>query len=360
MLRSDYDGKEAVESVRSVASTMYPLITQRTQRVRAALRARSFSEVAPSPTMVTIELDGCNGRTVQADSGTGTLQRFFSGVGHPSRSEWLRIVDEVPQTATLRFSGGEPLMSPHLEALLFEADSRGLDVEIVTDGRALEEHAPVVYGLGVARVRLVFFGLEDGHNRTVGDPRAFEKAVRGALALRGLKYGTSRPHLIIHLVVKPCETGWVTSMVECSQAIGADEIVVQLPTCSTEQERKGCRGVRIELHVEELKAIGQRWRKGSVVFFPALAPDRVERYILGDMDTISPKRCLVPWTNATISANGLVCLCSAEPIGDVRGALFGAIYNGEAARSFRRALGSNTPARCGQCLRRFGDEDFRR
>lgn len=360
MYQSDYNGREAVESVQSLASTIYPLITQRTQRVRAALRARSYSEVAPSPTLVTIELDGSGSGQQGPESSGATLRRFFRGVGQPSRSEWLRIVDEIPQTATLRFSGGEPLKSPHLEPLLFEADSRGLEVEIVTDGRALEEHAPVVYGLGVARVRLVFFGLEDAHNRVVGDPRAFEKAVRGALALKGLKYGTSRPRLIIHLVVRPCETGWVTSMVECSQAVGADEIVVQLPKCRTEQERKSCRGVRIELHVEELRAVEQRWRKASVRFFPDLPVEQAEQYILGDAERFGPRRCVAPWNSATISESGVVHLCGAEPIGDVRGTLLHSIYNGETARAFRRALRTQAQSRCSGCIKRFGDEDFAR
>ena len=355
------------EGGKGIFDVVYPAISRKALKVRAAIKARSRSEIAAPPTLVTMELEGgaaANGDGGEgAGAGRGILERFFKGVRLPSRADWLRAVDEVPAGSTLRLAGGEPLMSPHLEAVLFQADCRCLETEIVTNGARLVEHAPVIYGLGVARVRLVFCGSEEA----ASSPDAFENAVRGALALKGLRYGTTRPVLVVHLVTQAGAGGWIAGMVERALAMGGDQVVIHYPRAqgdspgegpAREGAKGGSAGAANRALMQELDEVRKQRRRGAVRFFPPLGRVQAERYCLGHPVSPGPRKCLVPWRSMTIGADGRARLCGRQAVGDIRESFLADIYNGEAARAFRRKIKLETLPECAGCARRFGDEGF--
>jgi len=231
--------------------------------------------------------------------------------------------------------------------ILFEADRRGIDVEIVTPGARLEECAPVIYGLGVSRLRLVLYGPEEVHNRTTGDARAFESSVRGALAMRGLRCGTARPTLVVDVVTSAESVPSAAETVECALAMGADGVVLHWP-CAGE-------GVLDVGAVLMLSRARTKWRGETVRFFPDLGEDELRRYYGGEALSVGPKRCLVPWRSVTVGADGKVRFCGTT-VGDVGGEALADVCNSEAARLLRRELKKGPAAECAGCPGRFGDE----
>ncbi len=346
------DHKGIIANGRLMASALYPLLTNQALKLHSVLRAASRAENAAFPTFITLELpvpaaDGAHGQ-----GALGRLARFFNGRGAPAKTDYLRFINTLPSGATLALAGPEPLESPHFQAVLFQADARSLDVEISTCGRRLDECAPVIYGLGVARVRLSIFGPESVHNDVVGSSRSFKDAVRGSLALAGLRDSTTRPSLVVDLRPVPASFGRFEEMVECALVIGADLVIMHYPMLQgspSPADAASC--------ADELSRLRRRYRTAPLRFFPDLAGGDAERFILGDMLSVGPARCSHPWRGVRVDTDGKITICDSYAIGDLRTDSLESVYNCEAARSLRRNIKRGLLPGCQKCVGRFQSED---
>ena len=102
--------------------------------------------------------------------------------GELTPEQCLSVVDDLAdyQASALLLSGGEPLLHPHLPAILERATSRGLKVTLSTNGtRITREWAARFKELGVAYVGISLDGIGPVHDSFRGVPGAFEAAIRG-------------------------------------------------------------------------------------------------------------------------------------------------------------------------------------
>jgi MoaA/NifB/PqqE/SkfB family radical SAM enzyme len=292
---------------------------------RRMIGAEDHADAAPAPAAVIVEL-----RDQAAES-----------------VDWGRVTASVPQKAKL-IVAGEPLGSPDIEGVLFEADRRGLHVTVVTSGRHLEEAAPVLYGLAVQVIRLDLHGPEDVHNRVTRSERAFEEAARGMLALKPLAFGASRPLLLAVVEITAANHDRLAETVECAFAMGAHKVCV----------RHGRPGVALEVAAlkAEVHKVSRRRALGSVRFVPNLLDEEIDRYYAQGA-VIGPRRCFVPWRSVTVGHDGAVRLCDAGVAGAHKDGPLEEIFNSEAAQAVRKGLRKVLASGCERCVRRFADED---
>lgn len=341
--------RNAIKDRRLSVSDVYPALQQTMLRLRNSIRAKTRTETAAPPTTVTFEL---NDRETHPPPQYAPL----------TESHWVNLVNQLPHGATLRLEGARPLASPHLEAMLLAAGRCGLEVSLATDGIALEESAPEIYGLGVRTVILRLFGPEELHNAVLSSPDAFEQAARGALALKHLAAGSARPRIIGEIAVSAENHGHIADTVECALAMGADEVVVvHAPPPPPDAAAGGASratvsGVNVVVLLHELRAARTRRRPDVVSFSPDLSTAETRLFYEKGPQAVGPRHCPAPWNSLTVGPSGEVSFCKDVPIGTVRSGPLMTIYNCPAARAARRVLRKGLAPRCAWCLRRFGQE----
>ena len=109
-------------------------------------------------------------------------------------AEALRFIDDLADfgSPVILFSGGEPMMHPHLFTLIEAAKKKGLRAVLSTNGMLInEENAARFYDLGLSYVGISLDGLATVHDQFRRQPGAFEKTLNGLRTARkaGLKVG---------------------------------------------------------------------------------------------------------------------------------------------------------------------------
>jgi MoaA/NifB/PqqE/SkfB family radical SAM enzyme len=321
---------------------------EKSPRPRAAIAGRAVMERL-TPTTVTLELTPeISASHTIADSGIDKSERlsaFFGTRSTPSRSDWLNVVAAVPAGGTLRLAGGDPLQSPHLETLVFEADRRGLEVEIVTPGARLEEYAPVIYGLGVAGVRVRLDSLAGG----TGEQIDFEKAARGVRALRALRDRARRPALVMDVHLRAETAGSAAEMAWRALAADADKVVVYYPEYEDVKSRP-----EYVAAIEDLARTRKGFPPARVRMFPDFSALAAARFYSGEPVSVGPAKCDAPWREAFVGPDGKARLCSTVTLGDIRTEPLDGLFDGPNARACRRAMRKAFPPECARCTGRFG------
>ncbi|MFT7514010.1 MAG: MoaA/NifB/PqqE/SkfB family radical SAM enzyme [Candidatus Omnitrophota bacterium] len=91
----------------------------------------------------------------------------------------------------ISFSGGEPLMYPHLEAVAAAAKRMGFQINLITNGMLLTESRLESMQSVVSRFGISLDGRPDRHNRIRCNPKAFDKMVANLEQVRkaGIPFG---------------------------------------------------------------------------------------------------------------------------------------------------------------------------
>lgn len=316
---------------RSTALENVVHLNRRLLRLRNTLWARTGALTASPPTQVRFQF-------LSADEGMD-LER------------WLRLVEEVPSGALLHLEGPGLFQEESFHAILMAADRRELLISVSMDGALLEEYAPELYGLGVSQIRIVLYGPEAVHNELAGSPVAFELAARGALALKGLAYGSSTPELVAEIPISPANASLLVDTVVCAFAMGADRAVI-LHAADGQDPSTGA--IDPDVVNSQARSIAARWRGGEVRFFPALEGEFVRRLYNEGPEAVGRRRCIAPWKSVTVTSAGKVLLCDIS-IGDARAASLMTLYNSQAARAFRHGMRKRSEVLCRGCMASFSE-----
>jgi len=111
-----------------------------------------------------------------------------------NRAEALRLVDHLAEygAPVILFSGGEPLLHPHIFELIDRAVRGGIRAVLSTNGLLIDrETAARLAGLGLSYVGISLDGLETTHDELRGRPGLFGLTLKAIHAARaaGLKVG---------------------------------------------------------------------------------------------------------------------------------------------------------------------------
>jgi len=134
----------------------------------------------------------CNNRCLFCYAGCGDSSGLAlaqgDGASELDTAEWIRVLDLFKDEAKIpffSFTGGEPLMRPDVEELAAYAVSRGLRVNLVTNGRlATPERAASLYASGLRTAQVSLEAPEAAlHDRLCGAEGAFDESVAGIIAM---------------------------------------------------------------------------------------------------------------------------------------------------------------------------------
>jgi radical SAM protein with 4Fe4S-binding SPASM domain len=303
------------------------------------------------------------------------LVRYAPSIGKKegalSFEQFMALVDSLPALRKLTLQGlGEPLLSPHLIAMVEYATERGAEVGFNTNGtllsRPLAERL-VEVGCGWLHVSLdgaTAATYEDVRHGTDMRPHPgqFERVVRNLRALVEARGRSPRPRVQIVFVAMRRNVAELPDLVELAADIGVDSVWVQ--NLSHDFGDTAGQGVyrAIREYAEEEALFGRDEPVAERLFEEAAA--RAGRLgielrlpaLEGQSRDGETRGCGWPWESAYVTHRGEVQPCcmvmgsDRATMGRLDEAPFERIWHAQPYTSFRRALlGAEPPAVCRGC-----------
>jgi radical SAM protein with 4Fe4S-binding SPASM domain len=323
------------------------------------------------PTSLQVEVSGaCNLRCRMC------LVRYAPAIprreGALAYEDFLALLDALPGLERLTLQGlGEPLLSPHLVAMVAEAAGRGIEVGFNTNGTLLTEDVArrlVEAGCGWLHVSLdgaTAATYEDVRHGTRLAPRPgqFDRVVgnlRGLLRVRS-ELGAATPRVQLVFVAMRRNVAELPRLVALAGDLGVDEVWVQnLSHVFDDTDPAGAYSeIRSYAEEEALFEAGDRRLAARAFTTARAAADRngvALRLPRMEAREPDPRGCAWPFEGAYVTHRGDVQPCcmvmgsDRALMGNVREQPFDLVWAAAPYREFRAALaGGEPPAVCRGC-----------
>lgn len=335
------------------------------------------------PTSIKLYVNNtCNACCPMCDIGRGKRESVFysqmvqSGDNLFSTDACRRLAESVRHfRPAINISGVEPLMHPDIVEMVQIFKGYGLSVAISTNGILLPDVAEVLVSAGIDSISVSIDGPEPVHDRIRGRG-AHRRAVEGlrraldCRTQRGTDTEITCSFIITHFnfsyLVEAATAMIEDENVDCMNFIHpyfvtplASErhnsryhgLGLASPANLTEEE---LRLIDIEALWSQMRILQRRNDKGRFRFNIYLpSQERVCDYYRNPERFMGSSRCLIPWTRATVLANGDTAIhnrCFHYRTGNIFHDSFDGIWNGDRYRAFRRALrGKGLFPVCARC-----------
>jgi len=280
-----------------------------------------------------------------ADRGRGELQL----------SERLDVIREARSLGarSVLFTGGEPLLCDHIEALARAARDLGLTVQIATNG------------MGIGRASSWMAEAVDEIYLSLEGPQKIHDAVRGrgmfqrlADSLAPLTSHRPRPRLIGRSVIAAGNAGSIDATVSAARRLGLDAlsflaIDVASDAFGGEPESRWRLRPSAREVAEMLEAIGRLSATGELESF-VLEDERklgmMARDFLTEPSARAAPRCNAPEWSSVVEADGGIRPCFFQPVVAASGnAGIGPVRESSAYKAALRSLGEGNPT-CASCV----------
>lgn len=256
-------------------------------------------------------------------------------------SVFVSIVEQLPALRRVDLQGiGEPLLNPHIEAIVAASRARGLEVGFVTNGLLLDEvRAERLLRAGLTHIVFSVDSVDPGvfaSIRSGADVGHLLDRIGMFLASRRRLGATT--HVGMMSVAMTLNLESLPDVVSTAAALGVDELTI-----------KGLNPfARPDLQEREPAEALRRIRE-------AAAAHTGLRVVIACENDHSILRCRWPWTAAYVTAEGDVTPCCNCPdsrrvnLGNLFEKPFVQIWNAPAYRRFRRELRTGVPEICRSC-----------
>lgn len=269
-----------------------------------------------------------------------------------------RLLDQLPRLRHLKLQGmGEPLLNKQLCSMLHASESRGLELELTTNGSV--GSAGVVEQLAGLRRTTLTFSIDGAtaesfaRIRVGGDLGRVQATIADVLLRRA---GRKRPRVVVWTVASSQNVSELSDIVRLCAKLGVDQLTLS-PFVSDWGKGESVVGRHVG---------GIQVPPGQASLQAALADAKQVARGLGLPLSINQssflsrsKKCKWPWTSAYVAVNGDVVPCcivadaSVAKMGNVYDEEFSTIWNNARYRELRTRIAEHDPpAYCRNC---YGD-----
>lgn len=281
--------------------------------------------------------------------------------------------------------GGEPLMYPHIDEVLFAIQRAGSRVHLPTNGTLLEQMAEMLVTTEPDKLWVSLDGPPEINNRQRGEG-VFEKAVKGMDKVHALrsKKGSPYPHIGVGLCVTPTNHLHIEDLFFQALDLGKiDCISLELQSYMTQENHRSYEKVlQQEFGVltaplakgfvanpeqfaemdfrriaQQIAKLSEHCRRAGIYLntYPKEpSEENIRKYFSADWFSMSrvKKRCSFPWVSTEINARGDVTSCHAFydlTLGNVYQSSIGEIWRGENYVKYRNHLRKKLFPICQAC-----------
>lgn len=257
----------------------------------------------------------------------------------------------------------EPLLYPHIFDAVEYARSRGMNMNISTNGLLLEKYVREVIDSGLHRISVSLDGPAHIHDNMRGMPGLYDKVISGLRLLNEekKKRGSKLPHVYIGTFICDTNHSHLLEFVENLPSEGIDNVNIKLmvfftkemalnhnrifgndlaATCSCMPNDFFAANLNVSRIVAQVKEIRRRFNNRCTFHFEP-HKDKMEKYFFKPEEFMDSSRCVLPWFVAQINTKGdLLPLtrCYAATYGNIMDRPFLDVWNGQELRGFRRKL----------------------
>ncbi len=296
-------------------------------------------------------------------------------------AEMIEALSQLPSYTLVTFSGGEPMMKRGFEEILAQT-SRQRKCHVITNGTRLnQERSSFLVDLGCRNLLskgLVSLGLSvegpgDAHDRIVGLKGAHAKLVEGARLIQREKRRRGKRYPLLHLsaVISASTAPYLAEVYRLATQLGVEMCnfimnntsrfvyrYEQNSPADMEEAPPPQEPIDPELLERQFGEIHELSRKSPVeVRFSlhGITLDEIKLYYR-NRPTLHRYFCRSPWTTMILSPRGQVMPCYYAPLGSVREHSISELWNGWAAKEFRKRIRQKKflPGCVGCCNGQFG------
>lgn len=297
-----------------------------------------------------------------------------------------RIVAECrPARPYYELYGGEPLLYPEIETVLWAINAAGSKVHLPTNGTLLAKHAELLVESSADRIWVSLDGPPEINDQQRG-AGVFARAVDGIDKVYGIRKqrGVDHPLIGVSVVVTPFNYRYLEAFFfQALDSSKLDCISIELQAYLTEQDHRDYQSVLkrefdiahapvargfvnnpaifadmdFTLLARQIERIATRCQERGLYLntYPkVMSADNIRKYFSADWFSMSrvKKRCSFPWISTEVSARGEVTSCHAFydlSLGNVYRDSIVDIWRGEPYTRYRRYLRRNLFPICQSC-----------
>ncbi len=336
-------------------------VAAQTRQVVAGLERYEFSPQLPSELQVEVT-SRCNLRC----SACLITYEELDSPADLTMQQWQRVVGDLPRLQRVAFQlNGEPLLNPHVFAMIADARRRGAFTVMNSNGTLLDsDRAGQVVASGLHELRISLDGARPETVAQMAGTDILAKVQRGVAAVVRARGTAAAPRLSLWMVATRKNIQELPELVQLAADWGVDEVYTQRLVLTGH----GVARPEFSLHGRSsvlLRDVMARAEAVAAKTGVALrASGRVP--ILQSFQTSDeqhPQRgCYRPWRSAVVTAGMRVLPCcigsftasySDLELGNLATETWHEIYNGERYRALRRGILERGPLRpeCRDCGR---------
>jgi len=287
--------------------------------------------------------------------------------------------------------GGEPLLYPHIEEVLYEINKANCKVDIPTNGTLLSQYTDILLKYPPKRIWVSIDGPEE-YNDSQRGKGVFQKAINGVKKLHEekLKRGSKYPEIGATMVVTPDNYLAIEQLfrnelnpemfdwfsIEFQLYITDDiyskyrqllkkEFNISESLCAKGLVRNPdmFKTIDIDKLISQINIIKKHCSENNInlIGYPkVIEADNLKSFYSAHWDKMAErkKHCSLPWVYAEISATGNVSNCHTfydYSIGNINNNTMKEIWNGEEAKKYRKVIKKNMLPICVACSRYYSD-----
>lgn len=325
----------------------------------------------------------CNMKCKMCDIGQRRKDfQFAKNLNFPNDIElplpiFKKVIDEVSFfKPSVSIVSTEPLIYNEIISASKYAKGKGLNLSITTNGFLLNRFAESFVKIGLDDLWISLDGTRELHDSIRGVEGSFDNAIRGIRLIQHLKeeMKSQRPNIHINFTISDLNCGTLfdfakeildekVNIIQFSHLNFVTEEMAKKHNSQFGQFCKSTPGsigqvrpekLDLENLYKQIVRIVTSFPTNKVTFTPNLQ-DRtsLSNYYLRPDLPMGKKRCLVPWTTASIQPNSdmvVLARCYNYILGNIMTESFLEIWTGERYQSFRKTLWRNKyfPA-CTRC-----------
>lgn len=293
---------------------------------------------------------------------------FFSDIKGKEMAfeDWEKAVKELVDIGKKTKSipdvilwGGEPLLSPFFEELVFLLKSRGFNLGLITNGTLMDQYA-VLLKQEFQHIYISLDGDRAVHNRIRGEG-IYEKVTKNMELIRG-----GNAVISITTVISPDNLSILENLPEIFSALPCDEILLQEMISLSGKEGENYKHWAKECFNQEATEI-DAWINGGVdqekkkKILETLLEKNYPKPVRYLPHGVEKKYCKAPWKHLHIAWNGDLLYCTDFydcKVGNVRNKPIRELVENDASNRLRKEIQAGNCVTCKHCSWR-NNESFR-
>jgi MoaA/NifB/PqqE/SkfB family radical SAM enzyme len=277
-----------------------------------------------------------------------------------------KLINEVKSfNPLIAITSTEPLLHPQIIKIISIIKKNGLQCQLTTNGFLLENFAEKIVKSGLDYLWISLDGPREIHDKIRGIKGSFDRAANGIKKAEYFKrkYNKKSPEININFVISNINCGYLSNFLDEIRKLEIKPnqilfshmnfvtakiakihnkkfswICTATPSSVTILNPKKLNTKKLD---EEIKKVKSSYKDFNISFVPDVSGKNLDIYYKHPEKFVTPKRCIVPWKNAQIQANG-DCIpntrCFNIVLGNINKNPFKEIWNGEKYKRFRKQL----------------------